>query len=195
MRISPKYIQAFGDLIIPLAGFFFWGWNLHFILLFYFIDIVTSEILMQVKSKKIVEEQGRGKSAWVKFATGSAVLLVAIIVISHLAMAKIIPGIGFAEALKNFWTYEEMGIQQGYVLVPLVAFAGYQQYKLFFLRTRRYERMEISVLWRPHLRAYYIILGGAGLSFGVSLLVSIPEVVYVLLLVLLSTAYQFKGRN
>ena len=53
MRINPKYIQLVGDAIIPILGFFFWDWNLYFILLFYFLDMLTKEVLLHLKSNKI----------------------------------------------------------------------------------------------------------------------------------------------
>ena len=58
MRVNQKYVQSFGDALIPILGYFFWNWNLYFIVLFYLLDLIASEVFMYFKSKKILQVQG-----------------------------------------------------------------------------------------------------------------------------------------
>ena len=154
MKINPIYIQLIGDAAIPLAGFFWWEWSLYFILLFYIMDLLVAEGVTHLKSKKVVEFRGEAPKQWMLSGAISFLLLVIVVSTVHGAAFFIHPGIDFQKELWSFWTYEELGVQQGYVLLPLLLFAGYQQYKLFFLAPRRHEQMlsliHISEPTRPY---------------------------------------------
>lgn len=192
MKINPFYIQLIGDAAIPLLGFFLWDWSLYFILLFYFIDLLMNEVFMHVKSSKIVACQGKAqKPSWISLGGMSLLTLLASITAIHGAMAYIDSGINFQEELISFWSYTEMGIQQGYILVPLIAFAGYQQYKMTFLMRAKYRTAQVKNIWKQHLRALILLLGSAGLALGLSLFLILPELVYVLLIVAGCTTYSW----
>jgi hypothetical protein len=195
VKLNPKYIQLLGDLVIPLGGFFFWDWGLYFILLFYILDILASEVITHLKSKKIVEFSGKDKKQWFISGAQSIFLLSFSVVGIHLALFIIEPGIDFKKELIDFWTYTEMGIQQGYILAPLVAFAAYQQYKMLFLMPGRFRTTSVSQIWKTHLRAFFIIIAAAGIVMGIAQFVLFPEIVYVLVIVGVSTAYQFFFKN
>lgn len=192
MRIHPKYIQIFGDALIPLLGLLFWDWGLYFILLFYFIDLLVAEVLMHVKNKKIIQFQGRlNQASGLMWGGVSALLLLVSLGLIHLAVWLLLPSIDFAAEAIKFWTYTEMGIQQGYILIPLVVFAGYQQYRLFFLLPGKPRTMSVLDLWKKHVNAYYFILGGALLVGLLSFVVILPEWVYVIGIVAGTIAYRY----
>ena len=96
----------------------------------------------------------------------------------HIAMMSIQPDIDFVQQAKDFWNYEDMGIKQGYILLPLVAIASYQQYKMSFL-TRGLDRVSpLKLVWKNHIRALLVSIGFAGLALGLSRLFVISEIVY-----------------
>jgi len=193
MQQRIKYIQLVFEAIIPLAGYFLWDWSLYFILLFYFIDIFVSEVIVHLKSSKVTRDHGNreNRKAWIRNGFFSATLLLLCLVIIHFAMVQIAVGIDFKNEFIAFWTYEELGVQQGYLLVPLVAFAGYQQYKMEFLIPAKYRNTMVPAIWSPHIQALIIIMAFAGLCVGIAQLVIFPEIVYVLGIVLLSGAYRY----
>ena len=107
-------------------------------------------------------------------------------------MIFISPSIDFWNEIINFWNYEEMGIKQGYILVPLVLFVAFQQYKMTFLMQAKFRTTSVQEIWKKHLHAIYILIGFTGLVLGISLFVTLPEVVYVLGIVLFTTLYKWR---
>jgi hypothetical protein len=195
VKLNPKYIQLFGDLVIPLGGFFFWDWGLYFILLFYILDILVGEVIMHLKSKKTVEFNGKWKKSWIISGSRSSILLLLSVVGIHLAMFFVQPGIDFGKELIAFWTYEEMGVQQGYLLTPLLAFAAYQQYKMTFLMPAKFRTTDLTQMWKSHQRAFFIVIAGAGIATGIAQFVLLPEIVSVLVIVGVNTSYQYFFKN
>ncbi len=198
MRIHPKYIQVLGDGIIPLLGFFFWDWNLYFILLFYFIDMFTKEVLLHLKAKKIVEHQietesptvQNEKKVWMKWGIISLILLIFSIFLIQISMPFIQDQFNAKNEIIRFWSYKEMGIEQGYIFVPLIIFMGYTQFKMEFLAPTVFTRMNNSQLWQPHLKAMLILVAFTALTFGLVHFIKIPEVIIVISIVLISSLYQ-----
>ena len=189
-KLNPKYVQLVADAVIPLAGILFWDWGLYFILLFYFLDMIASEVITHLKSKKTIEFSGIGQKLRTSYGFQSAIFLSITLLAVHAAMYFIDPAINFKTEIFAFWTYEELGIQQGYVLTPLVAFGAYQQYKMSFFMIGQFQKVTQNEIWNPHIKAYLVIIGAAGIAIGLAQVVDIPEMVYVLLIVVASTTYQ-----
>lgn len=192
MRVNPKYLMLVSDALIPLLGFFVWDWGLYFILLFYILDLLAREVITHVKIKKIYEDQGlKSKTKWVKNGVFGAILLLVVIVLIHLAMYFIKPGIGFIEEIKLFWHYKEMGIEQGYILLPLVGYAAYAQYRMQFLLTGKSKHVLVDTVWKQHLLALVLMGAGAIASMLISFIVPLPEIVFVLAVVTGAGCYSY----
>ena len=194
MKLNPKYIQLFADALIPLLGLFLWDWSLYFILLFYFLDLISAEIILHLKSKKTVAFQGANglKKEWLKWGVTSFLFLVMSVVMIHFAVYFISPGINFKTEALAFWNYEEMGIKQGYILLPLVFLVSYQQYKMTFLMAGRFRNTQLNPLWKKHIIPLILIIAFAGICLGISWFIYIHETVYVLGIIALTTLYKFR---
>lgn len=197
-RLNPKYVQLVGDAVIPLLGFFLWKWNLYFILLFYFIDMITKEVLLHVKSNKINVftnnplniNRRNDKTLWIKYGSISLILFIFVLLLIHLSLPSIMLNFNASAEIKNFWFYKEMGIEQGYVLVPLIAFMGITQYKVEFILPANFTRITIKDLWKSHIQAMLVILAFTGLTFGLIKFLIIPEWIFVIGIVVFSSVYQ-----
>ena len=184
MKINRKHVLLFSEALIPVLGFFLWDWGLYFILLFYFIDILAQEVIMHLKSIKIIKAQEiSDKSGWLKSGALSTFVVLAMISLIHVAVLYIEPSIDFIKQIELFWTYEEMGIQQGILLLPLVAFAAFSQYRMDFLMPKKEQSTNLNALWQKHLKALLTVIGCTGITIGLSQVVILPEVVYVLSIV------------
>ncbi len=194
MNARMRYIQLGLEASIPLLGFFFWDWSLYFILLFYFIDLFAAEVIMHLKSRKIVDysSTNEGRKKWVMRGAFSLSLLLLGVFIIHLSMLYIQEGIVFSDEVIAFWNYEDMGIKQGYLFVPLVLLLSYQQYRMEFLMPARYRKLSIVEVWRPHIQALVIIAGFAIFCLGVSFFFVFPEIVFVLGIVVFTVTYKLK---
>ncbi|HIP31643.1 MAG TPA: hypothetical protein EYG86_02660 [Crocinitomicaceae bacterium] len=194
MKVDKKFVQVGADALIPLLGFFLWNWSLYFILLFYFIDLFTNEFFYHLKSKRIIafHQDKKQQLDWVKWSLISLVLLIGVVLLIHVCLQQIHPEIIFSNEVLAFWNYTELGIKQGYLLVPLIAFVGYQQYKMEFLLPVKYRTIEIKPLWKKHIQALLVMLAFTGLCIGISQFIILPEVVFVLGIVAVSILYNLK---
>tara|TARA_B110000285_G_scaffold70069_1_gene80677 strand:- start:9501 stop:10091 length:591 start_codon:yes stop_codon:yes gene_type:complete len=192
--MNQKAIQLFSEALIPLLGFFLWDWGLYFILLFYILDMFANEFVIHLKSRKTANFQieQTNKSTWIKNGLISITLILIAILLIHLTMKSIEPGIDFINQMKNFWNYTEFGIKQGYVLLPLLFFVGYQQYKMKFLVSAKFRSTVMKHLWKNHLQAFVVVIGFCGLILGLSQFFIFSEIVYVLGTVLVTTLYKWR---
>lgn len=181
------YVQIAMEAVIPLAGFFAWDWSLYFILLFYILDLLASEMTMHLKSRQIAKHHGGTNSKeWMMYGVGGFLLLAAVLAGIHVMMFMYHPEIQFILEISAFWEYEEMGIQQGYLLMPLVFLLSFQQYRFEFMLPARYRQIDIKTLWKPHYLALGIMLAGCALAILLNALVALPEIAYVLAIVVFS---------
>lgn len=190
MKLNPKYVLLISDALIPILGFFLWDWSLYFILLFYFFDLVAQEGIMHFKSRAIISAQGNSATNdWMKLGIVSVMILTLVIVLIHLAVLFIHPSIDFKEQALSFWKYKELGIQQGFLLFPLVAFAAYQQYRMSFLLRGRARTDKIPDIWKTHLKALLVVIGFTGLVLGLTQFIVFSDTVYVLSIVAIIAIY------
>ena len=195
MRVNLRLIQLLGDALIPILGFFWWNWNLYFIVLFYLLDLIANEFIVHLKANKIQKHhEQRDNKKWLVNAMIGVCLLIFGLVLTHLALQQIQPDIDFKKELIAFWTYEDLGMEQGYFLLPLIIFASYQRYKMEFLLSKKYITQTTIELFRGHIQSLLMIIGFVGIAYGVSFLVVFPEIVYVLGIILLTSIYQLLGK-
>jgi hypothetical protein len=191
MRVNLKYFQLLTDAIIPLLGYFFWHWNLYFIVLFYLLDYLAYEVFSHIKAKKVQTLKRKNSTTWLKLGSISALLFISNILFVQLTMQALVPTIDFTKEISAFWNYKDMGIEQGYFLLPLIAFAGYQRYKMEFLMTGMFQKTTIQQIFTKHIQAQLLAFGCVALTFGLAFFIVFPEIVYVLGIVLFTGLYQF----
>lgn len=182
-----KFIQAIGEAVIPLLGFFYFEWNLYFILLFYFIDLLTTEVFLHLKINQILKFQSV-KSYPKKWKINTIINAFAVLLImagTHLVIQLLYPGMSFKQEFVDFVMYEEAGIPipQGFILLPIVVFGNYQQYKTMFLRPRLYQRQSWSFLFYSRRRALFITLIGIITGYALAYFAAIPIVFYLMMIV------------
>lgn len=191
-----KFIQAIGEAFIPLLGFFYFEWNLYFIILFYFIDLVTTEVFLHLKVNQILKFQSVRSypKKWKLNTLINSLLVLIILAGTHFVIALLYPGISFKQEFVDFVMYEEAGIPipQGFILLPIVIFGNYQQYKTMFLRPKLYQRQSWSFLLYSRRRALMITLTGTIICLIASSLFDLPIVVYLLGIVIVKFGIDYK---
>ncbi len=200
MRINPFIIRLIGDAVLPLLGYFFWHWSLFFILLYYLLDLVASEIIVHFKARKIFQENSNSrkvinkefKSPLKNWLWGGLLsfaflgfLFFVIIQFMHLRTTNF----SFKNEFIAFMSYKDMGVAQGYLLLPLIFFVSFQNYKMEFLMPARYRKLTITNLWKNHLIALGIVLIFASLALLLQLFILIPDLVIILFIILLTSLY------
>lgn len=154
------YIQLISNCIIPILGFWLWNWSLYFILLFYILDILSSEIVQFLKVKKIKEIQETGLIAIPTrtYSIVSILFLFLIILEINTGMILYHPKIEINMEIWVFLSYVEMGIPQGVVLIPLIAMMTYTSYKVDFIVPKAYLHIQEKQLWKSHLKERFVLL-------------------------------------
>ena len=197
MRIQPKYIQILGDAVIPLLGFFVWNWNIYFILLFYLLDLLVKEVVMHFKSNRIVKFQSEiglkytSSKNELKFRFLSSILLIFSLFVIHFALVVKDDEFNLLKELFDFWNYKDMGFAQGYILIPLVIVMGFMQYKNEFILPKLYENQSLDFIWKKHIKALIVLLSFSSLTFGILQFVKINDLILVICVIVISSAYQF----
>lgn len=159
-------IQLVGDLIISLLGYFYWDWNIYFIVLFILLDVVAREILLEFKVRKIrlfTRQKGSNLPLII-----DALIVCSLIFTAHFALKIAQPQLVLGEEFIRFLTYEDMGLPQGVLLIPLVGLMVYTEYKFQFLRFELFKRQQENTLRSLHrldlvaaiiFSVFYIIIG------------------------------------
>ena len=194
-QLNPKIIQLIGDAVIPLLGFFWWNWSLYFIVIFYLLDYLSNEVILNLKSKKITTYQEINSKIWIKKASLSFLLFLLGIVLVHLSMKMLHPKIDFYKEFIEFLSYKDMGIAQGYFLLPLIALVGFQRYKMEFLMPARFKTLTIPNLWSSHFKMQFILIGCVAFTIGFQSLIALPEIVYIIGIVVVTSLYQLVERK
>ena len=104
-----------GDVALPLAGFLFWDWGFYFISLFFLFDLIFRTLFLRRRLNLLNELKNRNRILFRGFLYSFIeVLLIHFIVVSVFVHLKI------GDSFLAFLTYEELGIPQGAVLLPLL---------------------------------------------------------------------------
>jgi len=114
-----KKIEIFsallGDVALPLIGFLFWDWGFYFISLFFLFDLLFRTLFIKRRLKPIDELKNRRAIIFKAFLfTFLEVILI------HCIVVGAFPHSNIGDSFIYFLTYEEMGIAQGVVLLPLL---------------------------------------------------------------------------
>ncbi len=186
-----KLIQAVADLAIPLLGYFFWNWDFYFILVFYLLDYKIFCTFSFVKVYKITQYKGIDfQFPYLKLLLTALLIVIGFVAIIP-ALYQIDPDF---DLLKNTWaflSYKEMGIAQGIILIPLLIYAGYAQYKMQFLIPGKFQSTKPTDVWKLHFQTMFLVVAASGLFLGISLSVNIPTIYYVISLILGVSTYRF----
>ena len=194
-RLNPKIFQLIGDAVIPLLGFFWWNWSLYFIVLFYLLDYLSNEVILNLKSKKITTFQEINSKSWIQKASLSFLLFLLGIILVHLSMKMLHPQIDFYKEFIEFLSYKDMGIAQGYFLIPLIVLVGFQRYKMEFLMPVRFKTLTIPTLWASHFKMQFTLIGCVAFTIGFQSLMALPETVYIIGIVVVTSVYQLLERK
>lgn len=176
-----KYSQNIAEAIIPLLGFYYWGWSWYFILLFLILDAIAKVFILHLKSRKIYATQGgeKSKSVWIKSGVFSLGVDFTIQALLHLMYSFNHENFNVGKEIIDFLSYEELGLAQGWIFVPLIVLNVWMQYKFTFLKLKQHTKTQISGLWKEYLMHRYIVLGIVILGCAIHFFVSLNDVVFV----------------
>jgi hypothetical protein len=164
----------FGDAALPLLGFLFWDWGFYFIVLFFVFDILIRSFFLMKRVKNLPSMNINHRFAL--FGISMTFLELCLL---HLLVFLTLTPIGFFKELWAFLSYEELGIAQGVVLIPLLIFNELfrirneqkakvpQNVRFEILKSSQYFQFGRLILW------CIVIVGSCFLDIKESVLVAV----------------------
>jgi hypothetical protein len=125
LRHQEKIAVLIGDVALPLIGFFFWDWGFYFIALYFLIDQFAKQVFLL---PRLVSAQVILPLKAIIFAKSILLFLFQILLIL-LINYQLNPQFNLFQESINFIMYKDMGIQQGFILVPLLFAAEWLKLK------------------------------------------------------------------
>lgn len=185
--------QTLFEAAIPVVGYFEWGWDLSFILLFYLLDWLLAFGILIAKGRKRLVYSGDRSERHLLIQHSMIGFLLLITACAGIATSIVFlqPGLDWAERIRAFLTYADMGIAQGWFLVPLMVLNGVMVYRQQFLMTAKYRVQDMAHMTRPFVQQGFILLGCAGLLLGLTALISFPQEILIGVLIVGTSAYRW----
>ncbi|ASS50538.1 MAG: hypothetical protein A3D31_13320 [Candidatus Fluviicola riflensis] len=186
-------IQTLLEAIIPVIGYFEWGWDLSFILLFYFLDAVLAFGIFLAKGNKRLTYSGDSgeRTLFTKHSPIGFFLFAAAITGIAVSITFLRPELDWWKRIIHFLTYKEWGIGQGYILIPLIVLNGVMVYRQQFLMTARYRTLEMSAITKPFLVQGLVLTATAGILLVTTALIQFPEEILIAGFIMGTSLYRF----
>ena len=175
MKSQEKIVILLGDIAFPLIGFFFWNWGFYFIALYFIIDQLAKQAFLIVRLKNI-SLQFTEKAILLSKSMALFFFEVLIIILINYQMTVEFNPIN---GIIKFLSYEDMGIQQGVVLIPLLIFAEWMK-----TRTERRSKQSDEIKQQNinrSLQQSQIRLSMLGIILGIVNFTLLSELVIVIL--------------
>lgn len=158
-----------GDVAFPLMGYFLWDWSLYFILLFFMLDQLARVVFLHWRMKLIELSSTEKRNQLLK----ASFLFLSEVIIIHAVILVQNPSIQFIAEFWRFFHYKDMGIEQGYILLPLVFFGEWMrinnELKLNIVGQKQ------KALLAKSLKNAFVRISFFALILGVLSFVFIPE--------------------
>ena len=154
----------------------YWNWDTSFILLFYLLEWILSLTLTSAKGTKrftYLGDSSERKEAIKNLAFGFIWLILTCLIIEN-TLPKLENNFSWVERIRSFITYSDLGIAQGYLLIPILILNGVMVYRQQFVATELYKKLSMKdITFGANLQG--IILFGSAIFLAViSLFVKYP---------------------
>ena len=180
------WLKIVSDSIIPLLGFFLWDWSIYFIVLFLCLDLISHELVYHLKFNFLRKAHNQS------FSKGSLLSLPLVLVslaIIQLSLLLFYSNSNPLKELIEFLSYEDMGIAQGYILIPLIGLMAFQEMKLFKMR-RDIGTINIDTFIKTHIKKRAILVVCTFIGLGLAY-VHPPEILILILIILTLSTLQY----
>ena len=121
------YIPVIGNFILMILAYLFLDWSIYFLFLFYLFDVLFFDFFQWRKNRKINQILDNINPPSILFNLFKALFFTCILELFFLNFLLEASFLGqtFYNEFLSFWTYTELGVQQGYVLLPILFLGSY----------------------------------------------------------------------
>ncbi len=173
MNRIEKISILIGDVALPLMGYFFWNWNLYFILLFFMLDQLARVVFLPWRMKLTELSAIEKRNQIIK----AGFLFLSEVIIIHTVIFFQNPSIQFTEEFSRFFYYKDMGIEQGYLLFPLVFFGEWMRINNE-LKLNIVGQKQKAILAKS-LKNAFVRIAFFALTLGVLSFILVPESIII----------------
>lgn len=198
--MTPKnalIVQTLLEALLPVAGYLFWNWDTSFILQFFLLDWLLFYGLTLAKGAKrsAYHSSENEKRVFIKNAVLGALLLLATIFLVWTLLPRLQQPFSWTERIWAFLSYQDLGLPQGVLLIPLILLNGILVYRSQFLRFRLFERLTMQQITGGLTKQGLILLGAAGIFLGFSFFTVYPPEAVLFATIAGTMAYRFLARS
>lgn len=198
--MTPKnalIIQTLLEALLPVAGYLFWNWDTSFILQFFLLDWLLFYGLTLAKGAKrsAYHSSEPEKRVFIKNAVLGALLILATVILVWTLLPRLQTPFAWTERIWAFLSYQDLGLPQGVLLIPLILLNGILVYRSQFLRFRLYERLNMQQITGGLIKQGLILLGAAGVFLGFSFFTVYPPETVLFATIAGTMAYRFLARS
>lgn len=198
--MTPKkaiLFQTCIEALLPILGYFYWNWDASFILMFYLIDWMLFWALTLFKARKRIDFSGNEteKQVAVKHLALAFLCILSTSLAVFFTLPNIHEGFSWTERIWAFLSYSDMGIQQGFILIPLMVLSGYLTYKQQFLLPQLFRKYPVSQFTREGVKQGIILSLAFGIVLALSYFMRIPDEVILFGTVLGVVIYRLITRS
>lgn len=173
MNRIERISSLLGDVALPVFGFFFWNWNLYFILIFFMLDQISRVIFLPQRLKLIEITKSEKNKIFFRQLT----LLIIELLVIHSAVFLHQNDIHFGKEFVSFLSYEDMGIAQGIILLPIIIASEWMRIK---------NELKMGIVGAKQLkiihlnkRNSFLRIGFFALLVGIQSFIPLPETALV----------------
>jgi hypothetical protein len=182
MGAQQKIIQSVAELLIPLLGYFYWNWDVHFIFLFFYLDLIAFQLVNFYKWQKIVNFRGVRHGNSFVFFIYCAFLFIVAVALLEISVVQMYPTIHLYKSLLHFIQSREWGVPQLLLLIPLIGFSNYQLYKMTFIHNGAYRNQNESAFKQMVYFHFIALVVGALIVLCLSYAIDVAGTILLVLL-------------
>lgn len=190
--MNPNLTRVVGSSVIFLMGYFYWGWSVHFVFCFAYLDWISQEVSQHLKAKKIRSVQGGkpGRLMWL-----SPILLTVSILLFEIHFFNAYIHDTFINEWTAFFMLEDLGLPQGLFLVPLVALGVILEYKMGFVKTKMYLRQAYSSIYQPLVNMQLSRFSLACILLVFGMFIDMPESVLLFAIIIVPLLWEWRLKS
>ena len=130
------YAPVIGNFILMILAYHFLDWSIYFLFFYYVFDILFFDFFQWRKNQKINKILNNINRPSLLYNLFKALFFTCIIELLFLffLLKVTYANQSFYEEFISFWTYTELGVQQGYVLLPILFLGSYLRIRQDLMR-------------------------------------------------------------
>jgi hypothetical protein len=182
MGVQQKIMPSIAEFLVPLLAYFYWNWDIHFILLFFYLDLIAFQLVNFYKWRKIVNFRGVRHGKSFIFFINCAFFSIAAIALLEISVIQLYPAMDLNKSLLHFIQSCEWGIPQLFILIPLIGLSNYQLYKMTFIHNGAYRNQNESTFKQTVYFHFIALVLGSCIVFCLSYAIDAPGILLIVLL-------------